>query len=86
MFKIKMNQETFSNSLCKTEYLGYRNNSEWVKATERKNKTDKKRSQYRLSKLTAAETLIVRVVMDVVAAATLCGTQLTAVVVATSDT
>lgn len=85
MFKIKMNQETFSNSLCKTEYLGYRNNSEWVKATERRNKTDKQRSQYELSKLTTTKTLIVRVVMDVVAAATLCGTQLTTMVVATGD-
>lgn len=80
-----MNQETFSNSLCKTEYLGYRNNSEWVKATERRNKTDKQRSQYELSKLTTTKTLIVRVVMDVVAAATLCGTQLTTMVVATGD-
>lgn len=85
MFKIKMNQETFSNSLCKTEYLGYRNNSEWVKATERRNKTDKQRSQYELSKLTTTKTLIVCVIMDVVAAATLRGTQLTTMVVATGD-
>lgn len=41
MFKIKMNKEIFFNSFCKIEYLGYRNNFEWVKVIERRNKIDK---------------------------------------------